>query len=114
VFSKVTKIHKGNKNDIDITKDEFLDWTLALWRIAPETRRSKDHPAPFPEKLAERLIKFYTYRGDTVLDPFGGSGTVASVAKRIGRDSIYIDNSESYLQYAKQRCESVTPAMDLI
>jgi site-specific DNA-methyltransferase (adenine-specific) len=61
------------------------------------------HPAPFPEELIYRLIKFYCYRGNVVLDPFGGTGTVAAVAQRTGRHFIHIDQSEKYCAMASQR-----------
>lgn len=103
VFSKNTKKHAGNKCDIDITKREFIEFSNAFWNIKAETALSKKHPAPFPQELVYRLIKFYTYRGDVVLDMFGGSGTTALVAHKLGRKSIYIDNHDEYFHFAKKR-----------
>jgi DNA modification methylase len=65
--------------------------------------KSERHPAPFPEELIYRLIKFYSYKGNVVLDPFGGTGTVAVVAKKTGRHFIHIDVSRKYCQIAAQR-----------
>ncbi len=103
VFSKETKKHDGDKSKIDITKDEFINFSNSFWDIKPETQLSKIHPAPFPEELVYRLIKFYTYQEDIVLDPFGGSGTVANVAVKLNRHFVYIDNSAEYADFAKRR-----------
>jgi len=74
----------------------------SVWWIAPAQYRDA-HFAVMPEKLATICIAAGTRPGDTVLDPFGGSGTVASVATGMGRDSIYIDLNPAYLELAKQR-----------
>ena len=103
VFSKKSKKHNGNKDDIDITKDESIEFSNAHWVIKPETGLSKKHPVPFPKELVYRLLKFYTYKNDVVLDMFGGSGTVALVSQEIDRNFIYIDNCEEYLNFAKKR-----------
>lgn len=105
VFSKGTKKHTGDKRNIDITKEEFIKFSDAFWSIKAETSLSKNHPAPFPEELIYRLLKFYTYKEDIVLDMFGGSGTVATVAKKTGRGFIYIDHCKEYLNFAKKRME---------
>ena len=103
IFSKDTKKHIGNKADADITKQEFIDYSNALWEIKAETGLSKNHPAPFPRELVYRLLKFYTFKNDVVLDMFGGSGTTSYVAHQLGRKSIYIDNHEEYFEFAKKR-----------
>ena len=103
VFSKEDKKHVGEKKNIDITKEEFIKFSDAFWTIKAETALSKNHPAPFPELLVYRLLKFYTYKHDLVLDMFGGSGTVAYVAQKIQRNFIYIDNCQDYLNFAKNR-----------
>lgn len=55
---------------------------------------------PFPEALVYRLIKFYSYQENIVLDPFGGSGTVAVVAIKTNRNFVYIDKSLNYTKLA--------------
>lgn len=97
-----------NKSDseIDITKEEFKRWTQSsVWTINPNTPRSANHPAPFNEKLVERLIKLYTFKGkDTIImDMFCGSGTTTTVCNRLGRSWIGIDQNGSYCRYAKKR-----------
>jgi DNA modification methylase len=69
----------------------------------PAQQISNVHPAPFPEELIYRLIKFYSYRGNVVLDPFGGTGTVAVVAKKTGRHFIHVDVSKKYCRIAAER-----------
>jgi DNA modification methylase len=71
-------------------------------RKTPEAKQNS-HPAPFPEELIYRLIKFYSYRNNVVLDPFGGTGTVATVAKRTGRHYVHLDLSQKYCAIAAER-----------
>ena len=98
--------HIGEKKDIDITKDEFINFSNALWNIKPETTLSRYHPAPFPYELAYRIIKFYTYRGDIILDMFGGTGTTALACAKNGRKFIYCDISKKYRDFAKKRIDN--------
>jgi DNA modification methylase len=123
VFSKGSWTLTGNKRRADITGEEFIKFSDGFWQITPETTgrqpflkslypprrgrkapRSKEgHPAPFPEELIYRLIKFYSYRSNVVLDPFGGTGTVAKVARDTGRHFIHVDASKKYCAIARQR-----------
>jgi DNA modification methylase len=124
VFSKGSWTLDGNKQDADIAGKEFIQFSDGFWQIAPETRgrqpflkslykprrgrkvpqaNQDGHPAPFPEELIYRLIKFYSYRGNVVLDPFGGTGTVAVVAKKTGRHFIHVDVSKKYCRIAAER-----------
>jgi len=106
VFSKGKRKLEGNKEDIDITRGEFIEFSNSFWYITPETK-NKNHPAPFPQKLAYRLIKFYSYKGNIILDPFGGTGTVAIVSKMNNRKYIYIDNCLEYCQMALNEINSL-------
>jgi len=92
----------GNKDKIDITKEEFMVWSKNAWYFMTESDRS--HPAPFPEELPRRLLKFYSYQGNTVLDPFSGTGTTCKVAKDLKRNYVGIDISEQYCERARNRC----------
>lgn len=84
-----------------ISRADFLKWTVSLWEIPPARATLANHPAPFPEELPRRLILLYTNIGDTVLDPFMGSGTTAMAAKREGRRYIGYDISEGYCEMAR-------------
>lgn len=110
VFSKNEDRLSGNSKDADITAEEFKEFSDGFWKIPPERQRN-GHPAPFPEELIYRLIKFYSYKGNRVLDMFGGTGTVASVAHKTGRKFIHIDISEEYCETAKNRLEKTKNEM---
>lgn len=94
---------QGRPHLPSISTDEFLDATLDVWDIRPESARRVGHPAPFPVELPQRLIELYTFRGDLVLDPFLGSGTTAVAAVRTGRRYVGYDTDPSYIAIAKQR-----------
>lgn len=85
------------------TADEFMDATLDVWELAPESAVRVNHPAPFPVELPQRLIDLYTYRGDVVLDPFMGSGTTAVAAVRTGRHYLGYDTDDAYAKAARDR-----------
>lgn len=112
VFSKDTWKLKGDPKDVDITSEEFMRFSDGYWYIPPETNRN-GHPAPFPEELIYRLIKFYTYRGNLVLDMFGGTGTVALVSYKTGRKFIHIDISEDYCKIAYARLKKAQSQLEL-
>ncbi len=112
VFCKDSWTLDGNKKDRDITNDEFMRFSDGFWYIPPESQR-RGHPTPFPEMLIYRLIKFYTYKGNVVLDMFGGTGTVAVVAQKTGRHFIHIDISQKYCQIAEQRLETARMLQEL-
>ncbi len=106
VFSKGDLRHPGKSEFADITDEEFKEWVNARWSIAPE-RNMKEygHPAMFPEKLAERVIKLFSFQNDIVLDPFNGVGTTTRVASRLNRHYIGFDVSEKYVEIARKRVE---------
>jgi site-specific DNA-methyltransferase (adenine-specific) len=85
------------------TADEFMEATLDLWRLQPESAKRVGHPAPFPVELPQRLIELYTYEGDLVLDPFLGSGTTAVAAQRTGRAFVGYDTDPEYIELARHR-----------
>jgi len=74
-----------------------------VWHIAPVPPRQLDHPCPFPEELAYRVIRWYSYKGDVVLDPFCGVGTTPKVAVRTGRRWIAYEIQEKYADITRQR-----------
>lgn len=87
----------------EISPDEFMEATLDVWSIQPESARRVNHPAPFPIELPQRLIGLYTYKGDLVLDPFMGSGTALVAALRSGRRYLGYDTGDQYVATARQR-----------
>ena len=102
VFSK-ERFDRPDKGVSDIERDEFMQSTLSVWEIAPESAKRVGHPAPFPVALAERAIRLYSYVGDVVLDPFVGSGTTCAAAKRNGRHWVGYDVNADYCEMARQR-----------
>lgn len=104
IFTKDQDRLDGDPQMADITKEEFMKFSDGFWKIQPETQR-KGHPAPFPEELIYRLVKFYSYKGNNILDMFGGTGTVATIATRTGRNFVHIDISPQYCKVASDRVE---------
>lgn len=86
-----------------LTSDEFMEATLDVWDIPPESAKRVNHPAPFPVALPERLIKLYTYKDDLVLDPFLGSGSTVVAAVRTGRRGAGYDMDPAYVETARER-----------
>jgi DNA modification methylase len=72
------------------------------WRLGPDVS-GQGHPAAFPRELARRCILLSSRPGDTVLDPFGGSGTTAAVAVELGRKAILVELNPAYVQLSKKR-----------
>jgi DNA modification methylase len=108
IFCKGDLKHKGDSNKADITGDEFKKWVYAKWSIAPERNMKEyDHPAMFPEKLVEQILKLFSFENDVILDPFNGVGTTTKVAKQFNRKFIGIDISEEYTKKAKDRLKNV-------
>jgi len=87
-----------------LPKELFIALSDDVWDVPPESAKSVGHPAPFPVKLAEHLIRFYGYRGCHVLDPFAGSGTTGVAALRLGAKATLIDLDASYCDIARRRC----------
>jgi len=106
IFSKGQWKLEGDADCCDITDKEFMEYTRSVWSMGTESKKRIGHPAPFPEELPRRLIKYYSYRGNTVLDMFGGSGTVGVVASQLGRNFVLIDSSPAYCKIAKQRIDA--------
>ena len=93
---------RGSKKS-DITRNEFISWTNGVWSFKGESKRKIGHPTPFPVELPKRCIKLFSYVGDTVLDPFMGSGTTVVAAKQNNRHGIGIDFEIDYCQLAMER-----------
>lgn len=92
----------------DLTPSEFKAWTRNAWMItAGHHEQYMPHPAKFPPELPRRLIKLYSYVGDTVLDPFCGSGTTLKAAKDLHRKAIGVDISAKYAALSANRCRQI-------
>ncbi len=86
------------RNLSKIDKKDFDKWFQQIWNITGAS--TQKHPAPFPLELASRLIRMFSFQGDTVLDPFCGSGTTMIAALKYGRNSIGIDIDTEYCRFA--------------
>lgn len=85
-------------------------WFQQIWQdIKGESTRN--HPAPFPEELADRLIRMFSFVNDTILDPFVGTGTTMVAAARSGRNSIGVEIDPKYWNLARDRLSRTLPSM---
>jgi len=98
-YRKPTDIQRQRSK---MTKEEHARWFRAFWNDIPGAS-TKDHPAPYPVDLAYRLVRMFSFVGDTVLDPFMGTGTTSIAAIRSGRNSIGIEIDPSYFRQAEAR-----------
>jgi DNA modification methylase len=85
-----------------ISAENYQSWFQQIW-TGLTGASTKDHPAPYPIELAERLIRMFSFAGDIVVDPFSGSGTNAIAAARTGRHSIGYEISSRYLSMSVSR-----------
>jgi DNA modification methylase len=89
-----------------IEKSDFNEWFQQIWTIPGASTR--EHPAPFPLELAYRLVRMFSFFGDTVLDPFCGTGTTMVAAAKAGRNSVGVEIDPSYCEMALRRLASET------
>ena len=88
-----------------IAKDDFDRWFQQTWSLTGASTR--DHPAPFPVELADRLVRMFSFVGDTVCDPFAGTGTTLVAAAQARRNAVGIEIDPSYVRLAENRLTEV-------
>jgi site-specific DNA-methyltransferase (adenine-specific) len=114
LYSEDWKKTSGSRES-DITRDEFMAWTNGLWTFSGESKKRIGHPAPFPLELPRRCIKLFSYVGDTVLDPFAGSGTTLVMAHQLRRKAVGIELDAAYcdliVKRLKQEAKVMTPKL---
>ena len=98
-------IHQYPDEIIEDSKVEDGFESTNVWQINPKS--DKVHSAIFPEALCERVIKYYSFVGDLIFDPFGGSGTLARVAEQLKRCFFTTENNPKYFQYMKYQNTSI-------
>jgi DNA modification methylase len=91
-----------------ISDSQFLELTKSVWTFPAESARKVGHPAPFPVELPYRFIQLYTFEGDTVLDPFMGSGQTAIAAVKSGRHYVGYEIEDKYVEIAERRIKEFT------
>lgn len=89
-----------------ITTEDYSQWFAPIWKVGGASTRV--HPAPFPKEIANRLIQMFSFAGDTVLDPFAGTGTTSLCAMELGRDSISVEVEPKYIAIIEQRLGQVS------
>lgn len=92
-----------------ISKSDYEKWFRQFWNMSGAS--TKQHPAPFPLELAARCVRMFSFHGDTVLDPFCGTGTTMLAALRAGRNSIGIDIEPEYARLAAKRIQQETQSL---
>ena len=107
IWAKKDGKHIFNYQDMfDINGEEMQDvWTISAVQMSE--KKFGYHPTQKPEALLERIIKACSHVGDTVLDPFSGSGTTCYVAKRLNRKYIGIEKEREYFNISKRRIDSI-------
>ena len=97
-----------------LTRDEMRTWQRSIWSDIRGASTRDGHPAPYPMEVAERLVRLFSFAGDTVLDPFSGTGSTSLAAIMSGRNSIgneiesaYVQNAEKRLQKAARQVRTV-------
>ncbi len=84
-----------------IERDNFNDWFQQIWRLGGAS--TKKHPAPFPLVVADRLVRMFSFHGDTVLDPFMGTGTTLIASVKAARNAVGVEIDEQYFNLAHRR-----------
>lgn len=90
-----------------IPADKHQQWFQQIW-TGVTGASTRDHPAPYPLELAERLIRMFSFVGDTVLDPFMGTASTNVAAANCGRNSIGVEVTPKYFQMAAKRLAATT------
>ena len=93
-----------------ISAENHKKWFQQIW-TGLTGASTKHHPAPYPIELAERLVRMFSFVGDTVLDPFLGTGTTTVAAAKWGRNSVGFEVDAHYLQLAQKRIAQDTSSL---
>jgi site-specific DNA-methyltransferase (adenine-specific) len=96
-----------------LSKDEMQSWFRSFWTDVKGASTRGGHPAPFPVELAERLIRMFSFAGDTILDPFLGTGSTTAAAIRSGRKSIGNEIEPKYLKLARANVQAAASTLRL-
>ncbi|MHB8163896.1 MAG: DNA-methyltransferase [Methanoregula sp.] len=105
VFYKNKWKKTSGSKESTIDKKDFVNWTNGLWTFSGESKKKIGHPAPFPVALPERCMKLFSFKGDTVLDPFLVSGSTLVATYNNNRVGIGIDIDTRYCNIALERLQ---------
>ena len=95
---------RTQKEKSKLSKEQWREYTKTVWQIANVS--DPDHPAVFPIEIPRRLISLFSFHGEIVLDPFGGTGTTALAANELGRKSVSIEQNGRYARITRARCRA--------
>lgn len=102
LIDKIVRSYSGEILEKSLVNEEYE--RSNVWYINPETRSK--HLAPYPEELSDKIIKYYSFVGDYVLDPFLGSGTTLLSCEKLERNGIGFEIHEEYIMMSKERIEN--------
>ena len=105
LIDKVVRSYEGDVLENSLVKENYE--RSNVWKINPETH--SEHLAPYPKELSDRIVKYYSYVGDLVLDPFMGSGTTALSCVDLKRKYLGIELHQEYVNMANDRIKSFSP-----
>jgi site-specific DNA-methyltransferase (adenine-specific) len=106
IFRKPGAYRNPTKEQRDLSvidKENHKKWFRQVWQDVPGQSRWRGHPAPYPVELVYRLISMFSFVGDTVLDPFCGTGTTVEAAIKAHRSSVAYEIEPKYVELAKTR-----------
>ena len=103
VFYKGSWKRTGGSGESDIERQDFLDWTSGVWTFGGESKKKIGHPAPFPVELPRRCLRLFSFVGDTVLDPFLGSGSTLVACALNSRKGVGVEIDSGYCELARRR-----------
>ena len=103
LIDKVVRSYSGDILERSLVNGEYE--RSNVWRFNPETRSK--HSAPYPEELSEKVIQYYSFVGDVVLDPFMGSGTTAISCIKLDRNYIGCELHKEYIEMSQQRIDKM-------
>jgi site-specific DNA-methyltransferase (adenine-specific) len=97
-----------------LTREEMHGWQRSIWTDVRGASTRDGHPAPYPVELAERLVRMFSFAGDTVLDPFCGTGSTTLASINTGRNSIGNEIEPEYLKIATRRIRQAASQVRMI
>jgi len=105
IFQNEGEMRIPIETEYRMPEDFIKKVSWSVWEMGVSS--TKGHPAPFPDELPSRLIQLYTVEGETVLDPFGGSGTTMKVARNLKRNSFLYEINSEYIDLIKENVNSL-------
>ena len=110
-WDRKTAVEKA-ENEIDMS-DYQGEKSKNVWKIRPLAPQQNLHPCPFPLELAERVIQFYSYKGDPVIDIFTGSGQTNCAAEKLGRKHVGIETQQRFIEYGLDQLNQIVAQQEL-